>query len=94
MAEHPERYSDAEAIADILFDRTDGHIRLALPLGLGKPVTLVNALTHAALKNPSLKLSIFTALTLQVPKPSSDMERRFLEPARDRLFGRYPALRY
>ncbi len=81
-------------MARAIFDRTRGVIRLALPLGLGKPVTLVNALTRAALADPTLKLSIFTALTLQRPRPGSDIEKRFLGPAMDRLFGRYPALLY
>ena len=81
-------------MARALFDLAGGEIRLALPLGLGKPVTLVNALTRLAVADPSLELSIFTALTLQRPTPASDMERRFLEPAMDRLFGAYPDLHY
>ncbi len=81
-------------MARAIFDRTEGDIRLALPLGLGKPVTLVNALTRVAVADPSLRLSIFTALTLERPKPGSDIENRFLEPAMDRLFGRYPELLY
>lgn len=87
-------FTDAGAMAQALFERTGGVIRLALPLGLGKPVTLVNALTRAAVADPALQLSIFTALTLQRPAPGSDIEKRFLEPAMDRLFGRYPALHY
>ncbi len=35
-----------------------------------------------------------TALTLQRPATHSDLERRFLEPAGDRLFGRYEPLLY
>ncbi|MCO6382664.1 acetyl-CoA hydrolase/transferase C-terminal domain-containing protein [Oceanicola sp. 502str15] len=94
MAEGPDTFTDADAIARAIYKRVGGEIRLALPLGLGKPVTLVNALTRAAVADPSLKLSIFTALTLQRPTPGSDMERRFMEPAADRLFGRYPPLHY
>lgn len=88
------RFTDADAMARAIFDRVGGEVRLALPLGLGKPVTLVNALTRAAVDDPGLRLSIFTALTLRRPSPGSEMERRFLEPAMDRLFGRYPALLY
>lgn len=94
LAEKPQIFTDADQMARTLFDRTGGEIRLALPLGLGKPVTLVNALTRAAVADPTLRLSIFTALTLQRPKPGSDIEKRFLDPAMDRLFGRYPALLY
>ncbi|EPX77590.1 Acetyl-CoA hydrolase/transferase family protein [Litoreibacter arenae DSM 19593] len=81
-------------MAQAIFRQTGGEVRLALPLGLGKPVTLVNALTRAAVADPALKLSIFTALTLQRPQSESDIEKRFLEPAMDRLFGAYPSLLY
>lgn len=94
LDEKPQIFTDADKMARAIFDRTGGEIRLALPLGLGKPVTLVNALTRVAAADPSLRFSIFTALTLERPKPGSDIEKRFLDPAMDRLFGRYPALLY
>lgn len=94
LAEKPKIFTNADKMARALFDRVGGEIRLALPLGLGKPVTLVNALTRAAIKDQSLRLSIFTALTLERPKPGSDIEKRFLDPAMGRLFGHYPALLY
>lgn len=90
----PKPFTDADALAKDLFDAVSGDIRLALPLGLGKAVTLVNALTRTAVSDPSLTLRIFTALTLQRPKPSSDIEQRFLGPAMDRLFGKAPPLLY
>ncbi|MGK7752550.1 MULTISPECIES: acetyl-CoA hydrolase/transferase C-terminal domain-containing protein [unclassified Roseovarius] len=94
MAERPEVHTDADAMARATFDATGGEIRLALPLGLGKPVTFVNALVRAAVEDPSLTLKIFTALSLQRPEPSSDLEARFLNPAMDRLFGAAPSLAY
>lgn len=94
LADAKRTFADADKMARAIFDRVDGEVRLALPLGLGKPVTLVNALTRAAVSDPSLKLEIFTALTLQRPTPSSDIERRFLEPAMDRLFGTMSDLHY
>ncbi len=81
-------------MAQAIFAATGGEVRLALPLGVGKPVTIVNALTRAAEADPDLHLSIFTALTLSRPRPEGDMQRRFLEPALDRLFGAYPGLQY
>ncbi len=89
-----QTFEAADALARVLIERTGGQLRLALPLGLGKANTVVNALTRAALADPAIELSIFTALTLERPVPSSDLERRFLEPAMDRLFGRYPSLLY
>ncbi|WP_349368715.1 acetyl-CoA hydrolase/transferase C-terminal domain-containing protein [Salinarimonas sp.] len=85
---------DAKAIAREIVERTGGDVRVATPLGLGKPVRLLNALTELAVADTSIRLAIFTALTLERPEASSDMERRFLEPARDRLFGVYPDILY
>ncbi|MCW1933680.1 acetyl-CoA hydrolase/transferase C-terminal domain-containing protein [Pararhodobacter zhoushanensis] len=89
-----QRDTDADAIVREIIARTGGDIRLALPLGLGKPVTLLNALVQAACDDPGVTLAIFTALTLERPAPGSDVERRFLEPAMDRLFGAYPEILY
>lgn len=88
----PDNYADA--LAREIVHRTGRHIRLALPLGLGKAVTVANALTRLAERDRSIRLDIFTALTLERPVPASDMHRRMLGPAMDRLFGAYPALRY
>lgn len=84
------RDTDENALAQEIIKRTGGVIRLALPLGVGKPVTLVNALVQAACDDPDIELAIFTALTLERPAPSTDIRRRFLQPAMDRLFGAYP----
>ena len=87
-------FENPAEIASYLIDHCDGHVRLALPLGLGKPNTIINALTDAAIAEPSVRLEVFTALTLERPHPASELEKRFLEPALDRLFGKYPALKY
>ena len=94
MPDTPQIHTDADTMARAIYDLAGGEVRLALPLGLGKPVTLVNALVKLAAADKSLKLSIFTALSLQRPTPSSDIEQRFLGPAMDRLFGTTPALLY
>ncbi len=89
-----EVFGSADDMAQAIFAATGGEVRLALPLGVGKPITIINALTSAAEADPDLRLSIFTALTLSRPRPVGDMQRRFLEPALDRLFGAYPGLHY
>lgn len=86
--------SNPKIIAQRIVDKTGGDIRLALPLGLGKANTLVNALTDLAIADRSIQLHIFTALTLQRPRPATDLQARFLDPAMDRLFGAYTALDY
>ena len=94
MPERTEQFSSEEPVVDWIL-KTIGHdLRVALPLGLGKPVSLINALVQRACNDPSIRLEIFTALTLERPAPASDMERRFLEPALDRLFGDYPQIAY
>ncbi len=90
----PDPDDDPDVLAVHLIERLEGNIRLALPLGLGKPVTLVNALTRAVAQRPDTRLSILTALTLEAPDMRGDMQRRFLQPAADRLFGAYPGLDY
>ena len=64
------------------------------PLGLGKPVPLLNALYARARADPKLRLAIITALSLEVPRASSELERRFLEPFARRAFAGVPQLDY
>ena len=81
-------------------DRRRDHCRvgksivLALPLGLGKANHIANAIYARAAADPSIKLRIFTALTLGRPRPKVDLERRFIDPLSDRLFKGYPELEY
>jgi acyl-CoA hydrolase len=62
-------------------------LRVAAPLGLGKPHRLLNALYRRVGGDDSLSLSIFTALSLTPPRASGDLERRFLDPFVLRFFG-------
>lgn len=87
-------FNSPQSIVDEIVARLGKRIVLALPLGIGKPCHIVNALVDRAITNPSIELEIFTALTLETPQPGSDLERRFMEPARKRLFGDYPGLSY
>jgi acyl-CoA hydrolase len=72
------------------------HITLATPLGLGKPNRLLNQLYQEVKSRPDkLKLTIYTALSLQVPEAKSDLQQRFLAPFAARHFGGdYPKLNY
>ncbi len=64
------------------------------PLGIGKSNHLLNGLWQKAKSDPQLKLEIFTALSLQVPKGRSLLEKRLLTGVRKRLFNDYPELEY
>jgi acyl-CoA hydrolase len=90
----PVLFSDADAIADEIIREVGKTIVLALPLGIGKANHVANALYARAVADPAIDLCIFTALTPEVPKASSNLERRFLGPFLKRVFGDYPALAY
>ena len=68
---------------------------VGLPLGLGKPNRLANAFYRRAKEDPRIELEVVTALSLDLPTPSSSLERRFVEPFVQRHFGgAYPRLEY
>lgn len=90
----PELHRSAEAIADRIVEALDGRIVLGLPLGLGKAGRIANALYRRASADSSISLDIFTALTLEPPSASSDMERRFIEPFVERFYADYERLDY
>ncbi len=90
----PARFADPARLADAIVEKVGKTIILALPLGLGKANHIANALYAKAAVDRSIALRIFTALTLEPPRPKSDLERRFLDPIAQRLFAGYPALDY
>ena len=87
-------FEDPAAIADTILREVGPKIVLGLPLGLGKANHIANALYLRAAADSSIQLEIFTALTLEVPRARSDLERRFLAPINQRLFAGYPELLY
>jgi acyl-CoA hydrolase len=90
----PAQFDSADRLADAIIARVGKTIVLAMPLGLGKANHVANALFARAAADPSLSLRIFTALTLEKPHPSSELERRFIGPIAQRCFGGYPDLAY
>ena len=87
-------HDDADLLAGRIIDRLDGRIVLGLPLGLGKANRIANALYRRVAADPSLSLHIITALSLEPPSGASDMEKRFIEPFAERLYGGYERLAY
>lgn len=94
VADAPLRLSDTRACVDAVIERVGKNITLGLPLGLGKPVRFVNALYQRAKDDPSINLHIVTALSLLAPRGSSSLEKRFMGPFAERLYGRIPELAY
>jgi acyl-CoA hydrolase len=87
-------YLSTEQTVDHIIDHFGNRIKIGMPLGLGKPVPLINALYQRAKKDPTLTLDIFTALSFERPLPASDLERRFMGPFLDRHFEGVPELDY
>jgi len=58
-------WQDARALADAIIARVGHHIVLGLPVGLGKAVHVANALYDRAAWDSSIRLTIFTSLTLE-----------------------------
>ncbi|MGN6519324.1 MAG: acetyl-CoA hydrolase/transferase C-terminal domain-containing protein [Dokdonella sp.] len=82
------------AVARIL-ERGGAHVAVAAPLGLGKPNHLLNALYARFKADASRRLTLYTALSLDLPEAGSELERRFLGPFLARQFGAdYPRLDY
>ena len=89
------RTNDVDACVNRILAWARGDLRVAAPLGLGKPNVLLNALFRRAAAEPGLALHVFTALSLTRPAAESDLERRFLGPFLQRHFGAdYPDLEY
>lgn len=89
-----DRLNDVERCVDEVVRRVGKTITLGLPLGLGKPIRFVNALYKRAKEDPEINLHIFTALSLLAPKGSSSLEKRFMGPFAERLYGDIPELQY
>jgi len=87
-------HTDANLAADAIIAEVGKNIVLGLPLGLGKANHIANALYARAAADRSIRLTIFTALTLEKPRAKSELEHRFLDPVIERLFGGYPELAY
>jgi acyl-CoA hydrolase len=87
-------FNDPDLLAQDVIDKVGRRIVLGLPLGLGKANHVANALFARATADPSIHLHIFSALTLEPPRPKSDLEARFLGPVIKRTMGGYPALAY
>ncbi len=93
-AREPLILEDVERAVDEIVARVGKTVAIGVPLGLGKPVQLINALYARAKDDPTLKLRIFSALSLDRPRGSSKLERAFLDPFVERVYGDCPEVDY
>jgi acyl-CoA hydrolase len=87
-------FLNVEQCVDRIIEVFGNDIKLGMPLGLGKPVPLVNALYRRAKADPRIQLTLFTALSLEKPVAGSDLEHLFLEPIVQREWEGVPDLDY
>src|SRR5512134_2278676 len=90
----PLRTADLDAAVEAILSRNGPELVCGTPLGLGKPVALLNALYGRVKADPARRLAILTALSLAIPTARGDLERRFLEPFVRRAFAGVPELDY
>jgi acyl-CoA hydrolase len=81
------RYADTDACARDLADGLGPHLRIAAPLGLGKPHGLLNALYRLVAADAGRSMRLYTALSLTRPQAAPGLEQRFLGPFLERHFG-------
>ncbi len=84
-----QKLADLDAIVDFILQHVGPDIRLATPLGLGKPIDALNSVYRRVKANSNLQLEVYTALSLRPPRvrPNS-LEARFATPFLDRHFGK------
>lgn len=88
-------FSTLKEAAEFVLSQAGPHVQMATPLGLGKPNQLINLIYDSVKNDPGKKLTIFTALSLDIPDPQSDLEKRFVDPFYRSHFGeKYPRLHY
>jgi acyl-CoA hydrolase len=82
-----QRFTDTDACAQLIVERLGADLRVAAPLGLGKPHGLLNALYRLMLTDTWRSMTLYTALSLTRPRAKSKLEARFLAPFVERHFG-------
>lgn len=77
-----------EMVAKVI-DRVGQKIVVATPLGIGKPIQFLNALYAQVKNNPTLELTLITALSVLRPKPPPNFTRPLFMPFLERVYGDY-----
>jgi acyl-CoA hydrolase len=95
MTEHTnERFDDVGECVDAVLRKLGKRIVMATPLGMGKPIAFINELYRRVARDPSLDLTIVTALSLNRPFGRTDLDSRLIGPMAERIWGDYPDLDY
>jgi len=90
----PLYLNQVEECVDRALETLGKRIVMGAPLGLGKPNQLINAFYQRAVADPEISLEILTALSLEKPRARTEIEKNFLQPFVERVYGDYPPLEY
>lgn len=82
-------HEQCDLAAKNILDKIGRKIVIGVPLGLGKPVGLLNAFYRLACEDSTIQLTIITGLTLARPALKNELEKRLVEPILDRLLKDY-----
>lgn len=90
----PAKFTNLEDCVEATLQRVGKHVVMGLPVAVGKPNALANEFVRRAVEDPTIELTIVTALSLRAPRWRSELERRLIEPLAKRVFGDYVELEY
>lgn len=82
-------HQQCDTAAKNIIDQVGKKIVIGVPLGLGKPIGLLNSLYQLACADKTLDLTIITGLTLARPYLKNELEKRLVEPILERISGNY-----
>ena len=85
----PSYYNNYAIAAEKIIQHVGKIIVIGVPLGLGKPIGILNALYRLACDNPDIQLTILTGLTMARPTLHNELEQRFVAPILDRILKDY-----
>lgn len=85
----PTYFDNDDKAAQQIINHVGKQVFISVPLGIGKPIGLLNALYRLACHDPSIQLTIITALTLARPQLTNELEKRFVEPILKRILKDY-----
>jgi len=89
-----ERVRNVETCVDRILETIGYKIVFGMPLALGKPNHIANALYLRAKNDPAIDLTIITALSLEKPESSSNLEARLLDPIVERIWDGFVEFEY
>ena len=93
IKEKPIYFSEVSQCVDRIVETVGKTIVFGMPLALGKPNHLVNALYRRAKSDPEIRLTILTALSLERPQCSGELEQRFMDPHCETTLGWFRGIR-